>query len=188
MTNNKRALITTPIILAPILFGLAVYHQLPSTLTTHWNVASQPDGYMPKPLLVFGLPVLMALLQLFLLWVTARSKDSAPRLNRIVMWLLPVITVVAYVTTIQMNLGATLDIRRIVALLVAVIFLIVGNYLPTVVPDQAKPTAVRFNRRAGYLFVIGGLGLLISLLFGSWVTVTVIGLVILGLILLMFIR
>lgn len=186
MTIKKTFLMTSPVILAPILYGLAVYSSLPSKMTTHWGFTNQPNGFMAKPLLVFGLPLLMLVFQFIVLFATGHSKDSAPRLNHIVIWLLPLVTVVAYLTTIQFNLGTTIDIRRIATLLVAIIFLSMGNYLPTVtLSDQSRrqiKNPTQFYHRIGYLLVGGGLALLISLLFGPWASTVILGLVIVGLV------
>jgi hypothetical protein len=70
-------------------------------------------------------------------------------------------------------------LRRIVVLLVAAIFMTVGNYLPTVPAQyQRQPAWLqrrrspaawrRSTRRLGYAMVGGGGLLLLSLLFPAW--------------------
>ncbi|WP_461225121.1 DUF1648 domain-containing protein [Lacticaseibacillus suihuaensis] len=189
--NPKRMLaVTVPVILAPILYGLAVYNRLPATMAIHWGIDSQPNGWAPRPLVVFGLPVMMAVFQAVVLLVP-RGKQAAPRFERVVDWLMPLLTVILYITTIQIGLGQRLDVWRIATLLIAVMFLAMGNYLPTVPADYSRrvlqprrPLPKPTLRWLGRAMVLGGLLLLVSLFLHPLVSVAVLAATVLALLVL----
>ena len=58
--NNKGKLIlTSVVILIPILIGLILWDKLPDKLPTHWNAAGEIDGWSSKAFAVFGLPAIL---------------------------------------------------------------------------------------------------------------------------------
>ncbi|WP_125704109.1 DUF1648 domain-containing protein [Lacticaseibacillus daqingensis] len=162
---------TIPVILAPTLYGVAVYAQLPARIAVHWGLNNQPDGWLPRPGAVFGLPLLMVVFQLIVV-LAPRDTAKAPRFERVTHWLMPVLTVVLYLVTIQIALGTAIDVWRVATLLIGAMFLAMGNYLPTVPADYGAhwPKRRTLSRRAarleGHVMVAGGLAILISLLLG----------------------
>jgi uncharacterized membrane protein len=124
MKNKTSLALTLPVIFAPMLYGIAMYSRLPSVLATHWGMQNQVNGTMPKAWFLFATPFLMALFQAVVILVP-RKKAAAPRFERMVIWIMPVITLVAYITTVQINLGHAWDIRRIAMLLVAAVMLVI---------------------------------------------------------------
>ena len=88
---------------------------------------------------------------------------------------LKVVTVVLQIVTLGYGLGWKLDIRRIVAIIVGLLFLLVGNYLPKF--DYIKnydidaEKARRINRFIGFETVLMGLLFLISIFFPPIFTV-----------------
>ena len=55
--------ITCLVCLLPILLGVALWESLPDTMAIHFDMYNNPDNFAPKGFVVFGLPCLMALLQ-----------------------------------------------------------------------------------------------------------------------------
>lgn len=191
MTKNKwRTLcVTSLVILAPILYGVSVYGQLPARMVTHWGANNQPNGWMPKALMVFGLPVLMLVFHLIAVGTTYysdRHVQMPQRMERFVAWIFPVITLVAYVTTIRYGLGDHINTRLWAMSLIAVILVVMGNYLPTVPAESAsrltfglhlpwrvtnRAGAQKTLRVLGYFYVASGVVMLLSLFFSpnvSW--------------------
>lgn len=193
MTDRKKTwgiiLLSSLVILAPILYGLSVYQQLPANMVVHFNIHNQPDQWAPKPFVTFGIPVLMLLLQwvcvLVMRW-RVQQNAAAPRFERVVYTIVPLINLVVYLVSIQFNLGHDVDVRRIVLLLISVIFIAMGNYLPTIPFESQRylnrprlkhrDLWQRFNRVLGYSFIGGGLILLVSLFFPAiWSAVGLFG-------------
>lgn len=60
----RRIVLSTLICLLPIIYGLIVWNDLPELVPTHWGADGQIDGYSPKALAVFGLPVFLAFINI----------------------------------------------------------------------------------------------------------------------------
>lgn len=180
----RTLLISTIAILAPILYGLHYYSELPNQMVSHFNVNNVPDQWWPKPLMIFGLPIIMVFFQLVVVSAsehrTAKVKP-AKRFTRVAYVIVPVISVFASIITIQFNLGNELDVGRLTVLLVSVLFIALGNYLPTVLVEgygafrwTRRSVTKSYTRIVGYSMVILGVLLLISLLFPSIVSLVLI--------------
>jgi len=58
-------IITTIICLLPMILSVLVYKQLPEQVAIHFNSAGIPDGFAPRAVAAFGLPLLMAVINLY---------------------------------------------------------------------------------------------------------------------------
>ena len=65
----KSLILTCIVCLLPILPGIALWDKLPDTMAIHFNINNEPDNFASKAFVVFGLPLLMVLLQLFCCFV-----------------------------------------------------------------------------------------------------------------------
>ena len=175
MMKNIRwkILITTCIVcLLPILPGMVLQENLPADMAIHFNIAGEPDDFASKGFVVYGLPCLMMLLQIICCVVNdinVRKYGSAPKFEMITKWILPVIAVALQIVTLLYNLGWGVDIRKVVALIIGCVFLIVGvclpevNYVKNFKVDAEK--ARKINRFFGIeMTVMGILALIIMFL------------------------
>ncbi len=166
----KTLIITSIICLLPILLGLALWNKLPETMAIHFDINNNPDNFASKGFVVFGMPVLMALLQMFCCFINdinAYKHGERKKFEMATKWIIPVMTVILQVVTLGYGLGWNLDIRRIAVLIVGIIFLVIGNYLPKFDYiknyDINKEKARKINRFIGYMTVIMGVLFLISI-------------------------
>ena len=79
-------ILTSIVILLPMLAGLVLWNQLPDTIPFHWNLAGEVDYQAPKAVVVVGFPALMLVLQ----WVSQLFKYADKR-N---VWPIPVLTLI----------------------------------------------------------------------------------------------
>lgn len=170
--NIKNLVITSIVCLIPIICGLIFYNELPESIAIHWGINNNPDGYFSKPAFVFGMPVMMVVLQIFCSIVSDLS-DKNPEANKkavtIYKWIIPILTVILYIVTIMIALGNNLDVRRIVMIILGILFIVVGNYLPKVKGDYYMNSKVFWSKNrdeklvnkaarvTGYMLIIGGL-------------------------------
>lgn len=166
----KTLIITCVVCLLPILLGLALWDKLPDTMAIHFDINNQPDNFASKSFVVFGLPVLMMLLQIFCCFINdinAYRHGERKKFELATKWIIPIMTVVLQILTLGYGLGWKLDIRKAAALIVGVIFLVVGNYLPKFNYiknyDTDTDKARKINRFIGFLSVIMGMLFLISI-------------------------
>ena len=61
--NKKELLLTSAVCLLPLLAGTILYPRLPETMATHWGFDGTADGWAPRGMAVFGLPLLILALQ-----------------------------------------------------------------------------------------------------------------------------
>ena len=71
--KNKKTLILSVIIcLLPMVLGIAFYNRLPEQMPIHFTVNDVPDNYAPKNFALFGIPIIMAIIQAICLIFTSK--------------------------------------------------------------------------------------------------------------------
>ena len=74
--NNKRTmLLTSLIILLPILAGIFFWDRLPERMVTHWGFNGEPDGWSSKAFAVLGLPLFLLAVH----WLCIVFTEADPR-------------------------------------------------------------------------------------------------------------
>ncbi len=166
----KTFTITSIVCLLPILLGISLWSKLPDAMAIHFNIYGTPDDFASKGFVVFGLPALMVVLQAFCCFINdinAYKHGNRKKFVTVTKWIIPCLTIVLQIITLGYGLGWALDIRKSVSLIVSVIFLVIGNYLPKF--DYIKnydvntEKARKINRFVGYETVVIGLLFFISI-------------------------
>ena len=162
--------ITCIVCLLPILLGMAIWEKLPDVIAIHFDFYNNPDNFASKGFAVFGFPILMVLLQIFCCFINdinAKKYGNRIKFEKVVKWIIPIMSIVLQTVTLGYALGWNLDIRKVVAVIVGLIFLVLGNYLPKF--DYIKnydldtEKARKINRFMGFESVIMGVLFLISI-------------------------
>lgn len=184
--NFKFIIITMIICLLPMIFGIVMYNELPDKMAVHFDINNEPNNFFPKAVAVFGLPIFMSLFQLICCVMTdLGKKENSSKLEKVAKWVLPVTSIVLYITTIIFNLGIEVDVRKIACLLIGIIIILMGNYLPKVKSGDyinIHPKALvenekiwrKYSRALGYTYVISGVLIAISILFQPIVSAIVV--------------
>ena len=166
----KSLVITCIICLLPILLGIALWDKLPNNIAIHFNFNNEPDNFASKGFAVFGLPVMMAVLQIICCLINdinAKKHGNRVKFERVTKWIIPVMSVILQIITLGYSLGWNIDIRKAVALIIGILFLVLGNYLPKL--DYIKNYDIdtsksrKINRFIGYETVIMGILMLITI-------------------------
>lgn len=181
----KILIITCVVCILPIFAGLALWHELPETIAIHFDINNNPDNFAPKGFVVFVLPLMMVAFQIISCLTTDISNQKHGRktkLETVTKWIIPVMSIVLHTLTIGNELGFTLDIRKIVALLVGIMFIVLGKYMPEIDYiknyDVEPDTARRINRIIGIETVILGVLFIISAFLPPFATVACLALLI----------
>jgi len=165
----KSFVVSGLICLLPILLGLALWNDLPDTIAIHFNINNLPDNFASKPFAVFGIPVMMMLLQgicCVINDVNAYKHGERKKFEIATKSIIPVMSIVLQTVTLGYSIGWDIDMRRVAVLLVGAIFLVIGNYLPKF--DYIKhydvntEKARKINRFIGFESVVMGILFLIS--------------------------
>lgn len=124
-------------LLVVIVASYLAYPHLPVMVPSHWNIAGQIDGYMPRLTHTFAFPGMM--LAMYLLFIFFPSFE--PRREhflrsmgfyQIIRNFLMIFFTVIYGFTIAAALGYHPAINVIVPVMVGILFIILGNYMPQI--------------------------------------------------------
>ena len=178
---NKRTLIITSIVtVLPICIGLYLWNRLPDTMAIHFGINRGADGFSSKAFAVIGLPLIMLALEWIAAFVTAhdpKKQNISPKIFAVTLWLFPLISLAVSAAIYTYNLGSGMNAALIGGLVLGLLFIIAGNYLPKARQNYTIGIRLpwtlaneenwnRTHRLAGYLWVIGGILLIIAALTG----------------------
>ena len=180
--NLKVLIITSIVILLPILAGLILWDQLPEQIPTHWNAAGEIDGWSSKPFAVFGLPaILLAAQWLCVLGTAADPKRSAhpQKILHLVLWIIPVLSVLLNVLTYMAAMGRQVRMEVIMPVFIGLLLTIVGNYLPKCKQNYTIGIKIpwtlnneenwnKTHRFAGWLWTVCGIIIMLTGFFGGF--------------------
>lgn len=93
-THKWKLLVSSVIILLPVLAGVLLWDRLPERMAIHWGFNGEPDGWASRDLAVFGLPVFMLVLNWVCLLVEKRNFTFNPKPMALVFFICPVVSVV----------------------------------------------------------------------------------------------
>ena len=173
--NRKTLIITSTVTILPVLIGIICWDRLPDVMATHFGMNNEANGFSSKAFAVFGLPLVL----LAVLWVGAfvtahdpKRQNISPKMFSLMLWIAPAISLVAAATVYPVNLGYELDIAFFGELLLGLMFIIIGNYLPKARQNYTIGIKIpwtlaneenwnRTHRLAGYLWMICGILMII---------------------------
>ena len=182
--NWKVLVITTVIMLLPILAGLILWNQLPEQMPTHWNAVGEVDGWSSKAFAVFGLSLIMVAAQWLCMLGTAadpKKNNHSEKILHLVLWIVPTLSVVLHAVTYATALGYAVPIEVVMPVLIGLVFTIIGNYLPKCKQNYTIGIKIpwtldneenwnRTHRFAGWLWTFCGIGIICTGFFGGfWV-------------------
>ena len=185
---KKTLIITSLILLIPMIVGIILWDKLPDQLPFHWNIKGEVDSWCSRPVAVFGASSLMISLQ----WVCAlaatmdpRYKNYNPKMLKLVLWICPAISLILHGMVYASALGYSISIEVIMPMLVGAMFIVIGNWLPKcpqtytmgiklpwTLNSEANWNAT--HRFGGKVWVAGGIFTMLSAFFGSfWILLVI---------------
>lgn len=181
MLKKKSDIYNVVLIVIAFLINIAVYSKLPDQIPTHWNVAGEIDGYSSKAFGAFMAPVIMLVVWLgmkFLPNIDPKKKnyEKFDSSYSIIICLLTSFFFVLHLLTITVSLGYDISINKVIPLIIGILFIILGNYMPkskrnffygiktpwTLTSDVSWR---KTHRLGGKLFVLAGIVVVISSIF-----------------------
>ncbi len=130
---DRTTLLTSLLCLLPLVFSAATYKDLPEQVAIHWGANGNPNGWAPKWLAAFGLPLLMAVLNL-ILQIGSNSDPKGERRSSVLLtlcrWSVAAITLTMVPITLMIALGKEIPIVTVTSCVLGAVLIVVGNYLP----------------------------------------------------------
>lgn len=182
--NLKTLVVTSIVILLPILAGLILRDKLPDEIATHFNAAGVADGFSSKTFAVFGLPMFLLILHWVCVLATSadpKNKNHSGKMLNIVFWICPLCSLLCSTITYTYAMGISLDISLIMPLVFGAMFIIIGNYLPKCKQNYTIGIKISWtlndeenwnytHRISGRIWVAGGVMMLLTAVFRqAWI-------------------
>ena len=102
-------------------------------MAVHWGSNGEPNGYASKLFAAFGLPAVMAGLNLLihiLFHADPKRANMGRKLRALGLWCCPVLSVILMPITLFSALGVSIPIPELVSAVVGLLLILIGNYLP----------------------------------------------------------
>ena len=178
--NKKTLIIASIVTILPILIGLLVWDRLPDVMATHFGMDNEANGWSNKAFAVFGLPLFLLAMEWIAAVVTSqdpRRQNISPKMFTLVLWIIPMVSVVCGAAIYTYNLGMKVDISFFAMLFTGLLFIVIGNYLPKARQNYTIGIKIpwtladeenwnRTHRAAGHLWVAGGILMVLAALTG----------------------
>lgn len=186
--HKKQVMITSVIILIPIIIGLLLWNKLPNEIATHFGANGEANGWSSKVFTVFAMPLIMLglhLLCLFMMLNDPKKSNINRTMFRFTIWIIPLITIVVFFSIYGNALGISIDSGVIMNIVLGILFIVMGNYLPKLKRNYTVGIKIswtlnsdenwrRTHRLAGWLFFLCGIIFLINTFFlWPWIIVAV---------------
>jgi len=179
---KRTLIITSLVLLIPVIVGLLLWNKLPDPMPSHWNIHGEVDSWSSKAFVVFGLPALMLALQ----WVCVlasmadpKYENYNPKMIRLMFWICPAIGLVLCFMVYPAALGYSVPVEIIMPLLVGAMFIAVGNWMPKC--QQTYTMGIKLpwtlnseenwnatHRFGGKVWFFGGIVTILTAFFGNF--------------------
>ena len=182
---NKKTLILTSIItLIPIIIGIILWSRLPEQIPTHFGMDGTPNGWSSKGFTVFGLPLFLLGVHLLGIGITSQDpkyENMSDKLFTLMLWICPMVSLILVVSCYTSALGYEMNITKYVMVVMGILFVLIGNYLPKCKQNYTMGIKLpwtladeenwnKTHRLAGFIWVAGGVVIVISSFFKcTWI-------------------
>lgn len=176
--NNKwKLVLSSVVILLPMLVGFFGSSILPEEIIIHWGIDGTPDGW-GSPLLVFvALPLILLVVHWLCIILTAvieKNVEQNRTLMNIMFWIIPAISLTTCGMIFSIILGYTPNVSAVLHLLFAILFILIGNYMPKTTRNRTMGIKIKWtlandenwnatHRFSGKVYVIVGFLCLLSM-------------------------
>lgn len=179
---KKTLILTSLVLLIPVLVGLILWDRLPDPMPSHWNIEGEVDAWSSKAFVVFGLPALMIALQwvcIFASMADPKFQNYNPKMFKLAFWICPAIGLLLCCMVYPAALGYSVPIETLMPLFLGALFIVIGNWLPKC--QQTYTMGIKLpwtldneenwnatHRFGGKVWFLGGLLTMLTAFWGSF--------------------
>ncbi len=174
--NLKTMIITSVVILLPILAGFYLWDKLPEQMPIHFGENGEPDNWASKEFAVLGLPVILVALQWILtgyMGQDPKRKNISEKMVALTLWIIPVVSVLGNGITYLYLSYEDVNVVTIATLFLGLLLMVVGNYLPKMKQSytmgiklpwtlNSEENWYRTHRFSGGVFMLAGFVVLVA--------------------------
>ncbi len=176
--NKWKIIISSIVTLLPIVAGVILWDKLPDMVPSHWGPTGEVDNYSSKEFFVFGLPLLMLVVNLLCTIATGldpKNKNNEGKPLILVFAIIPAVSILLSVATYFAAFQLPVPVLNMVTAALGLMFVIIGNYLPKCKPSYTIGIKISWtlnseknwaatHRMAGKLLVIAGILVMLTAL------------------------
>ena len=171
--NVWKMIVSSVLVLLPILFGLIVWNKIPEQVAIHWGLDGVADGFGGRFMAVVVLPAILFALHwlciFFTRWDNKKTEQSEKVLG-IMYWIVPAISLYASGLMYGAIFGMDFDMLAFTTVIVGVLLALVGNYMPKCKRNRTMGIKLKWtleseenwnytHRLAGKVWVIMGIAM-----------------------------
>ncbi|MBR2808916.1 MAG: SdpI family protein [Erysipelotrichaceae bacterium] len=130
---KNQIILSVAIILLPMLVGLMMYSKLPEQIPMHFNTNGEVDNFANKNVAIFVMPLIMVAIQAICLFATLndpKKKNISDKVIGLIIWIVPLVSLITFFLSVGKAMGLDLNVNTVVMLMLGMIFIVAGNYLP----------------------------------------------------------
>lgn len=131
--NNKyKMIISSFLILLPIILDIMIYDRLPDKIPIHWNIHGDVDGW-GSPLMLIALPMFLFILHWICIFATAKDnsdKNQNKKVFGMVFWISPAISILTNCFIYATIFDIKIDVISVLFIIIGISFIAIGNYMP----------------------------------------------------------
>lgn len=175
--HKWKLIISSIITILPAVFGLILWERLPELFAVHWGIDGEPDGLNSKKIAIFLVPVFMLAVHWICIFFTERdpeNKEQSSKVFNMLFWILPITSLIVSVQFYALVLESDMNVFIMMRLLMGIIFLVLGNYMPKCKKNHTIGVKVAWtlgneenwnktHRFTGRLWVFGGIFFLVTM-------------------------
>ena len=168
--NVIKAIISSIVILLPIIFGIIFWDSLPDTITTHFGADGTPDGASSKAFAVFALPLIILALHwvcVLTTFLTNRKNGQSDKVYTLIFFIMPMISIFVSALIYATAFNFDLHLGSILSILSGLMFAVMGNYMPKITRNRTMGIKIKWtlaseanwaatHRVAGRVWFFGG--------------------------------
>lgn len=169
--NKVLLLVTSVLILLPILVGAFTWDILPEEIATHWGADGMADDWSSRAFAVFGLPMIILVIHWVCIIITAadhRKKEQNEKAYNMVLFIMPMISWFCNGLMYTTAFGLEFNMFTLIFGLFGVMFIVIGNYMPKISQNRTLGIKISWtleseanwnatHRVAGRVWFIAGL-------------------------------
>lgn len=136
--NNKKIfdklmIITSLLCLLPLSYGSFFVERLPEQLPTRFDFQGNVSGYTDKMLFIFAMPFFFLIINTFahfMINADPKRRNQNKMMRGLSKFVAPILINILYPATIYISLGNKLGIHSVIGIILGILLIIQGNYLP----------------------------------------------------------
>jgi len=146
--SKWRLIVSSILILLPMVFGLLVFEYLPNEVAIHFGFDGGADGFAKPLTAVIALPLIFLVFHLACFFITVklyRGHSLGEKVMELLYWMIPVICLIVMGSIYTVAFDLPVRISLFFYLLFALMFIFIGNYLPKCRRNQMMGVKIKWT-------------------------------------------